>query len=275
MLTRVIVAVIGLPLLFAVIFFAPIWATGIVVGGIAAGAAYELMRATCPGESKRLWIYPAIAAAAIPLGEAFGMEHLTIPGAALALTLITFWDVMRSFRAEEKPMDYTVPALALMAGVALPILISSIVRLGEEGRGAVFMLLPFVAAFSSDTGGYFMGRAFGKKKLAPRLSPHKTVAGCLGGFVFAVGIMLIYGLILRGAGYEVKLPLLALYGFFGSFACQLGDLSFSSIKRETGIKDYGKLIPGHGGMLDRFDSMFFTAPAIELMTLILPAITKS
>lgn len=135
------------------------------------------------------------------------------------------------------------------------------------------MLLPFVAAFISDAGGYFVGRALGKHKLAPRLSQHKTIEGSAGGFVFAVAGMLIYGVILKATGFTVNFLVLAVYGFLGSLACQIGDLTFSAVKRETGLKDYGNLIPGHGGMLDRFDSMHLTAPMIELLVLWVPAIT--
>ncbi len=84
--------------------------------------------------------------------------------------------------------------------------------------------------------------------------------------------MLVYGLILKAAKFDVDLAVMAVYGFLGALACQLGDLSFSAVKRLRGVKDYGALIPGHGGMLDRFDSMFWTAALIEFLVSWVPAI---
>jgi phosphatidate cytidylyltransferase len=275
MKTRIIVAAIGIPLLIVIIFFAPLWAMGLVVGAIAAGSAWEVLRCTAPGVGLKLRfrIYAAVSAAAIPVGESLGFGRVTMPAVLFLLFLLLFCELMLTFR-DEHPMDYTAVALALFAGAVIPVLLTALVRLGAEGFGPVYVMMPFVAAFSSDSGAYFIGTAFGKHKLAPRLSPHKTIEGSAGGFLSAIVMMLLYGVVLHAAGYSVSYPVLAVYGFFGSLVCQIGDLSFSAIKRESGIKDYGKLIPGHGGMLDRFDSMIFVAPAIELLVLWAPAVMK-
>lgn len=99
--------------------------------------------------------------------------------------------------------------------------------------------------------------------------------GAAGGFLGAVIALLLYGLLLEKVwGLQVSYPLLALYGALGSLVSQLGDLSFSYIKREYGIKDYGNILPGHGGVLDRFDSVIFCAPLIELLVRLLPAISR-
>ena len=167
----------------------------------------------------------------------------------------------------------TVTAALLGAGV-MPILISALVRLGLREHGSVYALLPFVTTFSCDSGAYFAGLGLGKRKIAPHLSPHKTLAGSIGGFLSAIVFQLLYALVLRAVGFEVDLAVMAVYGFLGALVCQLGDLSFSAVKRLCGVKDYGTLIPGHGGMLDRFDSMFWTAALIELLVAWVPAITK-
>lgn len=115
---------------------------------------------------------------------------------------------------------------------------------------------------------------FGKHKLAPQLSPKKTVEGAIGGAVAAPVCAMLYGLIFQFfvPGIIPSYPVLALYGFLGSIISQLGDLSFSFIKREFGIKDYSNLLPGHGGILDRFDSVIFCAPLIELLLYFLPVV---
>lgn len=125
------------------------------------------------------------------------------------------------------------------------------------GGGAWLLLFTMLSTSAVDTGAYFAGKSLGKHKLAPVLSPGKTWEGAVGGFLCA---MLVAGLL----GSWLRLPLafsLTAGALVGIFA-QLGDLSKSAIKREIGIKDFGSLIPGHGGVLDRFDSLLFTAPIV-------------
>ena len=130
-------------------------------------------------------------------------------------------------------------------------------------------------AFLSDTGAYFAGLKFGKHKLAPVISPKKTVEGVIGGILGAVLGMVIYCAVLQlGFGFRVNYLLALLYGVAGSAAGVFGDLCFSVIKRQTGIKDYGNLIPGHGGILDRFDSMIVVGTLAEVLLLILPVAVK-
>ena len=125
----------------------------------------------------------------------------------------------------------------------------------------------------SDAGAYFTGLRFGKHKLAPVVSPNKTIEGVLGGLAGAMIGMLVYTLILDlPLRLDVNYSVALLYGLVGAGAGTLGDLCFSIIKRQTGIKDYGNLIPGHGGVLDRFDSLTMVAPLMEALLLILPLI---
>lgn len=133
------------------------------------------------------------------------------------------------------------------------------------------MFIPFILAFLSDTGAYFAGRAFSKHKLAPVISPHKTVEGVVGGVLGAIFGMLIFCLVMQlGFKMQVNYLYAVLYGVVGSLGAVFGDLCFSVIKRQTGMKDYGNLIPGHGGVLDRFDSMMVVGPLSELLLLLLP-----
>ncbi len=127
--------------------------------------------------------------------------------------------------------------------------------------GGYHVWLIFLSAWGSDTFAYCAGRLFGKHKMAPVLSPKKTVEGAIGGVAGAVILGLIYALCTKGPVLEYCIICL-----FGAFIAMIGDLAASAIKRNTGIKDYGKLIPGHGGILDRFDSVIFTAPIIYYLS---------
>ncbi len=118
--------------------------------------------------------------------------------------------------------------------------------------------LVFIIAFGTDTFAYFGGNFFGRNKLCPSLSPNKTIEGSLVGVLGSVCLTVIYGLILGLEPLGSFVPL----AIIGSIGSQCGDLVASSIKRDCGIKDYGDLIPGHGGVLDRFDSVIFTSPII-------------
>ncbi len=133
-------------------------------------------------------------------------------------------------------------------------------------------MIPFIIAFITDGGAYFTGVFFGKRHPFPAVSPKKTTEGCIGGIVTGVAAVVIFGVVLHfSAGIIVNFWAMACYGLVGGIVTELGDLAFSLIKREFGIKDYGNLIPGHGGMLDRFDSMIFAAPVISLLVELFPA----
>ena len=144
-------------------------------------------------------------------------------------------------------------------------LLSHVYLIREFTYGKELIWIVFIAAFGCDTGAYFIGITFGKHKLIPALSPKKTIEGSIGGIVTATLISLAYGYVIAGfiSFEDVNVLLLCgLAGFFGSLLAQIGDLSASAMKRISGIKDFGKLIPGHGGVLDRFDSVMLTAPAL-------------
>ena len=158
----------------------------------------------------------------------------------------------------------------VVAGFLIPYLLSAIVRIQALDLGRYLVLIPFVVAFISDAGAYFVGRRFGRHKLSPVVSPNKTLEGSLGGIVFAMVGMVLYVLILQLLKFRVNYLVALLYGLLGSLVGSFGDLCFSVIKRQTGLKDYGNLIPGHGGVLDRFDSMVFVAPLMEALLTILP-----
>jgi phosphatidate cytidylyltransferase len=135
----------------------------------------------------------------------------------------------------------------------------------------VLAWVPFICAFGSDTCAYFAGTTLGKHKLTPVLSPHKSIEGAIGG---VIGAAILCGIYCFGASIfnytsTQQIPMYCIMGAVGSIFAQLGDLAASSIKRYTKIKDYGKIMPGHGGMLDRFDSVLFTVPFVYIFMCII------
>ena len=140
-------------------------------------------------------------------------------------------------------------------------------------QGRVLLLIPFIMAYCSDTGAYFIGVCFGKHKMCPNISPKKSWEGFVGGIAVAVLVMLAYALLLaRTTDLQINLVMALVYGLVGALGSVFGDLMMSVIKRQAGIKDYGKLIPGHGGILDRFDSVLITAPLTEALLLVMPMV---
>lgn len=148
------------------------------------------------------------------------------------------------------------------------ILLSYIYQVRGLDDGAIIVWLIFIGAWGSDTCAYCVGMLFGKHKFFPKLSPKKSVEGHIGGVVGAALIGFIYGIIFQDRITVISNPQVAfaIISAAASVISQIGDLAASAIKRDYDIKDYGKLLPGHGGILDRFDSIIFTAPVVYYMS---------
>lgn len=150
-------------------------------------------------------------------------------------------------------------AMATLTGILYVVFLSFHVTLVDQtGEYSILVWLIFITAFGTDSMAYFAGYAFGKHKLAPKISPKKTIEGSIGGILGSVLFSAVFG-------YFVVPGLLIhciVIGVLGGIVSQLGDLTASIFKRKMGIKDFGNLIPGHGGILDRFDSVLFTAPMV-------------
>jgi len=154
----------------------------------------------------------------------------------------------------------------------IPVMISFIFKTRETiafGQWLAWMV--YVSSWGSDTCAYAVGRLFGKHKLAPDLSPKKSVEGSIGGIIGSALIGVIFGLIMSNftGKSENLIIIFAVIGGLGSIISQIGDLAASGIKRNYDIKDYGHLIPGHGGILDRYDSIIITAPIVYFLSLYL------
>ena len=271
MKTRIIAAVALLPFLLAVVLFLPKLCTAILFGLMAAIGAYELLHNTGLVKHSRLVLYAAIMALFVSLWgsavTAYPVKLLVV----LAFFAILFGELLHN----HTQVAFQDLAYTFVAGIILPYLLSAVVRIHHQETGRYLILLPFVVAFLSDTGAYFSGRFFGKRKLAPVISPKKTVEGLVGGVITAILGVVIYALILKGSfDFRVNWIYVPVYGLLGSLGAVFGDLCFSVIKRQTGIKDYGNLIPGHGGIFDRFDSMVVVAPLVELLLLTIPMVVK-
>ncbi len=152
----------------------------------------------------------------------------------------------------------------------IPVAISFLFILRETPpSGAFFVWLAVIAAWGSDIFAYLIGMLFGTTPFVPKLSPKKSIEGAIGGLIGSAILGVVYGFIVQQFVPMVKLApiVFGVFCFFGSAAGQIGDLAASAIKRKIGIKDYGNIIPGHGGVLDRFDSLIMTAPIVFLITI--------
>lgn len=150
------------------------------------------------------------------------------------------------------------------------VLFSFLLKVRHSDSGHIMVWLIFISAWGSDTMAYVAGRLFGRHKLTPLLSPKKTVEGAIGGILGAMLLAYLYILVLEHSfGMQVYTSsvyiMVLTIVFFASIASQFGDLFASGFKRTKGVKDFGRLIPGHGGILDRFDSILFTAPVVYII----------
>ncbi|WP_243111212.1 phosphatidate cytidylyltransferase [Acutalibacter sp. 1XD8-33] len=253
----------------AVIVFDRIFplALNIAVALISLAAVEELARAL--GLQRKWFLYlPSLAASAV---VPFCSDEIQFLVYAI-YTLILF-SAMIVYHSET---SFKEVAVLYSMAVMIPCALNTLVALRELNRahGMFYVLIAVLAAWVADMGAFFAGSLFGKHKLCPEISPKKTVEGAVGGMAADVAVMLLCGVWFSMVFYQgqVGVNYLALFiiGFFGSVISILGDLSFSLIKRSCHIKDFGQVIPGHGGILDRFDSVIFTAPFVYLLVSFLP-----
>lgn len=272
MKTRVIAAAVLLPLLLIIVLALPDIFTVLLFGAAAAIAAYELLYNTGLIKHPRLIIYSMVMAFMVSLWCYFDQNYAWGLLGVLAFCACLFGEMMGS----HVKIRFDQLGLCFVAGLILPFLLTSIVRIHATAKiGRYLVLIPFVLAFSSDSGAYFIGIKFGSHKLAPVISPKKTVEGMIGGVLSAMIVMMLYAVVLQlGFKLQVNYLYALVYGLVGSLGGVFGDLCFSVIKRQTGIKDYGNLIPGHGGILDRFDSMMIVGPLTEVLLLLLPVAVR-
>lgn len=158
--------------------------------------------------------------------------------------------------------NYLDVAITLLGLIYTSVFFSFIYLINIKPYGNNLVWLVFISSWACDTTAYYIGRNFGKRKLCPEVSPNKSVEGSIGGFVGSIVACLAAGYIFTLNGINYNMFNYILIGAFCGVFCQLGDLVASSIKRYCNVKDYSHLIPGHGGILDRFDSILFAAVVV-------------
>jgi phosphatidate cytidylyltransferase len=267
------VAVALLPLLPLVLFIAPDWVMAASISLVSAGAVTELLGGTrfC---KKRLTVYAAVFSACVPLWlyhTRHGQPEYAdwVPLAFVAgFCMLLFSEAV----ADHERFRFTYVSAVFFAALIIPFFFASLIRIAALPSGKHYIILPFIAAILSDICAYFTGVLWGKHKLSP-VSPKKTWEGAAGGLLGVLIGMAAYGLLQQIVfNNAFSTPLLLLYGLLGCAAGILGDLSMSLVKREFHLKDFGTLLPGHGGLLDRFDSLLFAAPVLYILILLLPAL---
>ncbi len=268
---RIIFAVIAAPASVGVVYFGD-WALAIVLSMLAALGSWELMRmargtGVAPLEPAGIAIAALvpIAVHAQRLGV-YTFSMTAIVAACLVLFASSIW--LRG------PTGRPLSSVAITAfAILYASLIAYVYPLRYHpyaigaGAGTALVFLPILLTWATDVGAYGVGRTMGKTKLIPSVSPGKTVAGAMGGLALAVVICLLYVrfILVPYASLGLTIQGAVLFALAVSVAAQIGDLAESLLKREAGVKDSSRIIPGHGGILDRFDSLLFVLPIAYLM----------
>ena len=269
---RILVAVIFVPILFVIMMFLPPVVWTLVVAFIASMAAAELLRATGEGKvSLPMKVITLASAAAIPIGCWQGKATVVIGVAAFAVMACCFWCAIRAYDEDGGSIRLYHVLLACFGGVLISAGLSSLVALKCMEQGSYLVLFAVLLTFATDTSAYFAGVFLGKHRGITKVSPNKSLEGYIGGLIGGVVFAVIYGLVISAvADRAVNYTVMIFCGLVGALFTELGDLSFSLIKRQYGVKDYGNLLPGHGGMLDRFDSMIFCGPVVLFFVTMAP-----
>lgn len=257
---RLLTAAVGIPIILWMLFLAPSWVWSSIAVLTAAVAASELATMTLK-EQRPLQLWMVLSTSGVTAVMVFVPQADALISTFFAVSITGA--VASLLRPD--PMNTASGRMGWLIGgpIYLGGAIAAMAKLQHlnGGTGGIWVVLSMVLAWGSDTGGYFAGRAFGKHKLYEKVSPKKTVEGAIGGLAAIVAMALVMKFLWMPeltVANAIVLSLVA--GVIG----QAGDLCISVIKRSTGVKDSGVIIPGHGGLLDRIDALMFTAPVTWL-----------
>ena len=268
MLTRILSAAIGIVIGVLVIFIDNFWLYTVIIAAIGAIGVWELTRAVRCTEHKVLRWYCICFSAVVP----FMLNVDALRPYMLTVYMVFVMVLLLIMLAEHKTVRFEHIAMCGCGALVIPAMLNCLVWLwmsySEYSLGPFMVMYILFCAWFGDSGAYFVGTFLGKHKLCPQISPKKTVEGLIGGILTSGIVAAVFCLIYNSffaADYTVSYAVLIPAGMAASFAGVLGDLSASVIKRQYDIKDFGNLMPGHGGVLDRFDSVLFVAPFLYIL----------
>ncbi len=264
-ITAIILAIVAMPIcIFSNTFIFPIAMAFIGVVGV-----YELLGCMNTRGKKAIALPLYIIAGAVPFAARYLGDRLFAHGDTLMLAVLLFALYLLAVWVFSYQKDQSTDMNAMLASVLVSLYIigatASIVLVRDARGGEYYWYFIFIGAWVTDIFAYFTGMLFGKHKLIEAVSPKKTVEGSIGGTLFCVGFFVLFGFIVNNIlEHPTSLLIYALAGLLSALVSQIGDLSMSVIKRTYGVKDYGRIFPGHGGVLDRFDSILAVAIVMAL-----------
>jgi phosphatidate cytidylyltransferase len=255
-LKRWLTAIVAVPLLFAVIFFGSDALFSILIMGVILLGVYEYHHMAFGGGHPWQKAQGLLIGFLIPLAVYWGDMQLLLAVLSFSVLLVFFTYLLR---IKEDHFDILPVGKMILGFMYVPLMMSYFILIRRLDQGVLWIFFLLVLAFSGDVTAYYVGKNFGKKKLLPLVSPNKTVEGTIGLFIGSTA-----GCVLFQQIFFPALPLAhaATMGFIGSVLGQLGDLCESAMKRASGVKDSGAILPGHGGILDRLDCLIFIAPFV-------------
>lgn len=272
MKTRIISAAVAIAVCIVVLVFHDTYVLNAAVAFLAAVALYELLK--CAGLHKLIGILAVseVFALSVPLlwEPLYYSSHAEVLRLLVPTEIFVYvFGLFCCFLAYYKSVKYGELFFSGFETLFVTAALSTLLIM-NEAKGLLAVILTLCAAWLADSGAYFAGTFLGKHKLCPNISPKKTVEGVIGG-VLANGIILIavaFVFSLIQDELKVNYPALFLVGCIAAVVGLVGDLTASLIKRQTGIKDYGNIMPGHGGVMDRFDSVLTVAPFMTIVFLL-------